>query len=234
MNTTLTHTADARAELTWDSTYATGAGASIWAELPFVGSALAALDADGRGPLLELPCGGGRNTVPLARGAALVTAVDRSHAALATAADALARERVENCLLVRGDVHSLPFPDATFGGAFCADLLAHLPDPQPALVELLRVLRPGARLYANVFGAEDSTRDDPEARALGDDTYVYRDVVFRYYDVAAVERAVAVPGARLLELDELRWTEGPHAGYRDYVHDHHSHLVLLERTRCPS
>jgi ubiquinone/menaquinone biosynthesis C-methylase UbiE len=217
------------ADATWDRSYADGADASIWAELPFVGDALDALRARERGPLLEVPCGGGRNTIPLARGASFVTAVDRSAAALATAARALARAGVANSLLVRGDVHALPFPDATFGSVLCADLLAHLHRPQEALAELLRVVEPGGRIYANLFGTEDSTRHDPGARPVADQACVFRDVYFRYYDAAAVRETVCVPGARVLALDELRWSEDPHPGYRDYPHAHHSHLVLLER-----
>lgn len=39
----------------------------------------------------------------------------------------------------------LPFPDNTFGGAFSNSVLEHIPDIQPVLNEVSRVLRPGAR-----------------------------------------------------------------------------------------
>jgi SAM-dependent methyltransferase len=38
----------------------------------------------------------------------------------------------------------LPFPDATFGGAFSNSVLEHIPDLDPVLVEVNRVLKPGA------------------------------------------------------------------------------------------
>jgi ubiquinone/menaquinone biosynthesis C-methylase UbiE len=46
----------------------------------------------------------------------------------------------------QGDARSLPYPDATFDAAFLVTVLGEIPDPQAALRELRRVLKPGGRV----------------------------------------------------------------------------------------
>ena len=43
---------------------------------------------------------------------------------------------------VQGDAHNLPFPDTNFDCVVCADVLEHLRDPERAMEEMRRVLRP--------------------------------------------------------------------------------------------
>ncbi len=53
--------------------------------------------------------------------------------------------------LVRGTVNALPFRDACFDAAISADVLCHRAvEPERALAELGRVLRPGGRLVINM------------------------------------------------------------------------------------
>src|SRR5919206_368505 len=61
-----------------------------------------------------------------------------------------------------GDVQELPFPAGEFDCAVAAWMLYHVPDPERALAELARVIRPGSRLVA-VTNAPDHLR---ELRAL--------------------------------------------------------------------
>jgi ubiquinone/menaquinone biosynthesis C-methylase UbiE len=67
--------------------------------------------------------------------------------------DHLAREAesrgIRNIEPAQGDATELPYPDATFDGAFLVTVLGEVPDQDAALRELRRVLKPGARL---VFG----------------------------------------------------------------------------------
>jgi ubiquinone/menaquinone biosynthesis C-methylase UbiE len=73
------------------------------------------LAAPVEGPILELGCGTGRVTFPLARDGAEMIGVDRSEAMLARAATRKRRTRRPiDVKLVRGDIRHLPFPDRTF------------------------------------------------------------------------------------------------------------------------
>jgi ubiquinone/menaquinone biosynthesis C-methylase UbiE len=58
-----------------------------------------------------------------------------------------AREHgIENILATRGDARSLPYDDATFGGALLVTVLGEIPEQVQALSELARVLKPDGRL----------------------------------------------------------------------------------------
>lgn len=68
------------------------------------------------GRVLELGCGTGRVTVPLARTqAAEIVGIDRSWPMLARGRARVRRARVAGVSLVRGDVRHLPFVPASFG-----------------------------------------------------------------------------------------------------------------------
>jgi len=53
----------------------------------------------------------------------------------------------------RGDAEALPWPDGAFDAALCALGLMYVPDPVRALCEMRRLLRPGGRAAAAVWGA---------------------------------------------------------------------------------
>jgi SAM-dependent methyltransferase len=99
------------------------------------------------GELLDVPCGFGRHSVPLARAGYRVTGVDRSEPLLAEARRHAGGERWPK--LARADYRDLPFADASFDAAVnLFSSLGYLGDEEDtrALAEIRRVLRPGARL----------------------------------------------------------------------------------------
>lgn len=68
-----------------------------------------------RGPILELGCGTGRVSIPLARDGARVVGVDRSASMLACGRRRVRRARLQSRVkLICGDIRHLPFPDGTF------------------------------------------------------------------------------------------------------------------------
>jgi ubiquinone/menaquinone biosynthesis C-methylase UbiE len=67
------------------------------------------------GEVLELGCGTGRVTLPLARAGAAIVGIDRSERMLARARTRVRRGRLgDRVRLVRGDIRHLPFPDRAF------------------------------------------------------------------------------------------------------------------------
>lgn len=106
-------------------------------------AALPAL-ADAEWVIGDLGCGTGQLTAALAPFVARVIAVDASAAMLQAAKRRL--QGLTNVDLRRGDLESLPIDDARLDAATMAVVLHHLPEPDRALREVARVLKPGGRL----------------------------------------------------------------------------------------
>jgi len=92
------------------------------------------------GPCLEVGCGEGTNLARLLHKAACV-GVDLFANKLSFAAGELPAVR-----LATADASALPFEDGSFATVFMRDLLHHLRNPEAALAEAVRVLRPGGSL----------------------------------------------------------------------------------------
>jgi len=92
----------------------------------------------------DLGCGAGQVTAALAPFVAHVTAVDASAAMLQAA-----RKRLQghsNVDLRRGELEALPIDDARLDLAIAMLVLHHVAEPEKALAEAARVLKPGGRL----------------------------------------------------------------------------------------
>jgi SAM-dependent methyltransferase len=63
----------------------------------------------------------------------------------------LARRLVPAGEFKQGDAQALPFPDDSFDAVVCAYGIIHVPVPEMALQEMLRVVRPGGRVAVSVW-----------------------------------------------------------------------------------
>jgi len=106
-------------------------------------AALAAL-ADSHWVVGDLGCGTGTVSASLAPFVARVVAVDGSAPMLQAAKKRL--QRFDNVELRRGELESLPIDDARLDAATLMLVLHHVPEPERALAEVGRVLKPGGRL----------------------------------------------------------------------------------------
>lgn len=100
--------------------------------------------------VLDVGCGPGHDTIPLAElagPAGAVTGVDADAAMVAEAerraAEAGVADRVRHLV---ADAAALPFAPESFDAARAERLFQHLPDPRAALAEIARVVRPGGWL----------------------------------------------------------------------------------------
>jgi SAM-dependent methyltransferase len=99
------------------------------------------LDGLPRGIALDAACGTGRHSAYLASLGHTVIGTDSSAAMLERA-----REKVPDGTFHEADLHDLPLPDDHVDIVVCALALMHIPEIEPALAELVRVLRPGGSL----------------------------------------------------------------------------------------
>jgi ArsR family transcriptional regulator len=94
----------------------------------------------------DIGCGDGYLTLEAARWARTVVGIDRSDEVLERAKALATRRRVANVEWKKGDLSRLPLRDESVDVALLSQSLHHASDPERAIAETMRVLRPGGRL----------------------------------------------------------------------------------------
>lgn len=103
---------------------------------------------------LDAGCGGGRFLIALSRlGAKKVVGIDISAEAVAAANQRIQEKGfVGTAEAKQSSVLEIPFPDASFDYVVSSGVIHHTPDPKKGFSELVRVLRPGGKLFLSVYG----------------------------------------------------------------------------------
>lgn len=105
--------------------------------------------------VLDLAAGTGLVTFPAAESVGAeghVMATDISDAMVTMLKGEAARRRLAQVSAQRADAETYPFQAATFDAVLCGLGLMYVPDPAACLAGALRVLRPGGRFVAAVWG----------------------------------------------------------------------------------
>jgi SAM-dependent methyltransferase len=113
----------------------------------------------------DIGCGDGYLTLEMSRWARLVYGIDRSDQVLERAKSLASRRQVSNVEWKLGDLSRLPLRDGAVDLAMLSQSLHHAADPEQALSEAVRILRPGGRLL--VLDLREHTQQWVRAR-LGD------------------------------------------------------------------
>ena len=98
--------------------------------------------------VLEAGSGAGRFTEILETTGADVFSFDLSRAVESNAGR---RAGAANLTLFQGDIFNIPFDDGSFDHVLCFGVLQHTPDPEAAFTCLSRMVKPGGRLYVDVY-----------------------------------------------------------------------------------
>ncbi len=101
--------------------------------------------------VLDIGCGDGALAIELAGRGASVSGIDKDGGALEAARVRADRAGV-TLRLREGGAAALPFEDATFDRVIAVTVLCFVPDPDRAIGEMARVLKPGGRLVVGELG----------------------------------------------------------------------------------
>ncbi len=142
------------------------------------------LDLRPEDDLLEVACGSGAFLAGPAANVHHVAGLDRSSIQVRLARERLA-ERIAagTAEIVEGDAARLPWPADTFSVVTVMGSFECFPEPERALAELARVLRPGGRAVLNI--GEQVEPGTPTHRAMNDTFWVWSEDDVR----SMVERA---------------------------------------------
>lgn len=148
------------AKQAWDSFARLNAGECFKAQSAEMGAAVtkAIVEAAAVAPnmrVLDVACGSGEPSISLAallRGTGHVSGVDIAAAPLEVARERARKRKLENIEFLRGDVHALPFDEASFDRVTSRLGVMFFSDLPKALGEMRRVLKPGGRVALLAWG----------------------------------------------------------------------------------
>lgn len=98
--------------------------------------------------ILDVGCGGGLLTNPLAKAGFDVTGIDLSQSSLDVAKESDATQKVK---YLHGNAYSLPFNAQSFDVVCAMDILEHVENPNLLIQEASRVLKPGGLFFFHTF-----------------------------------------------------------------------------------
>jgi ubiquinone/menaquinone biosynthesis C-methylase UbiE len=147
--------------------------------------------------ILDVPCGGGVALRALRAGQDVrYIAVDVSEKMLERAKRRAKRRSLRQVEFAVADMRALPFGDSKADLVVCYSGLHMLDDPEPAVRELARCLRPGGELVGTTFLAEGSRRQQALFgldRRRGNPTPPRREDLRDWLDKAGIVEVVIEP-----------------------------------------
>lgn len=214
----------------WDALYEPDSAAPIWHPLPFLSDHLERWKTAGVHSILDAACGdcGQMTAIP---DHLLSVGVDQSAAAVRNGTRHLRARGRHNFILIKSQIEAMPFPDACFDAILFVDVLLCLPDPQPALREFHRVLRPGGAFLTTTFQLTPHLNAELQPIPSAPGLYLFEErYINRFFSTSQLTSMYSAAGFAVELLSVRTDPEAPHPGYRDEVHSH-ERIILESRRR---
>jgi ubiquinone/menaquinone biosynthesis C-methylase UbiE len=184
----------------------------------FVADFLAAHDRCRGGEILDVGTGPARIAIALCQAdpAARLLAADLADAMLELARRNVAAAGLEARIeCIQGDAKALPWPDGRFEAVISNTIVHHIPEPAPALAEMVRLVANGGTLFVRDLArpATDSEvaalvatyagSEPPAARALFEASL---HAALTVPEVQAIARALGLPPEGVAMTSDRHWT----------------------------
>lgn len=102
---------------------------------------------------LDAGCGGGRFVIALSHlNANNVEGIDISENAIKIAKQRIQERNIKNANVQVASVLELPFKDDSFDYVISSGVIHHTHNPHKAFTEIVRVIRPGGKIFLSVYG----------------------------------------------------------------------------------
>jgi SAM-dependent methyltransferase len=213
----------------WLRAYEQASSDRLWDSEPlhFLQDYLDLLIPLGRGGVLDLGCGEGRNLEFFAAAGLPTIGFDISSLALERAYKNARSKGIHHSALLQGDIDALPAPflHGSVSVATCLDVFGQLADPDDVAGRIYELLAPGGLFLTNLYTTKDSTFGVGES--FEHNAFVYRETLFRFFELDDVQRIFRQ--FELLSVDTYSWVDPPHPGYREDEHDHQSFVILAHK-----
>jgi len=142
-----------------------------------------------------------------------VVAFDLAEDALTIGRERAAAEGLSDVDFQKGDAEKMPFGDAAFDCVFCGLGLMHFPDAAAATREMFRVLKPGGRFVASVWGERSDVPFLACALAVIERNLpppkVERPSMFRFGNPDVLKRMLQECGFDAIDIERVTITPAP-------------------------
>lgn len=132
--------------------------------------------------ILDLGCGAGRHSIPLAEAGFEVTGVDIAPKALK-----LLNTKKQDLPIktIEAEMDELPFVDETFDAIVCINVIHHakLEKIKKTISEMHRVLKKGGFILLDILSTSNFRTGKPDAKEIEPNTYINVGHIYKEWDV---------------------------------------------------